>query len=72
MKLRLMNKTVDVPNIKYLTHQTKKTPPIKCSIFAKFLPFVSVPLQICIGTDTNAKLKNTILFDFSLFSHFFI
>ena len=49
-----------------------KTPPIKCSICAKFLPFVSAPLQICNGTDTNGKLKNTILFGFSLSSHFFI
>ena len=61
-----------MPNTKYLAYQTQKTPPIRCFICAKFLPFVSVPLQICNGTDTNAKPKNTILFDFSLSSYLFI
>ena len=61
-----------VANIWHLAHQAQKTPPIRCSMCAKFLPFVSVPLQICNGMDTNAKPKNTILFDFSLSSHFFI
>ena len=59
----------NVPNAKYLAYlpdQTQKTPPIRCSICANFLPFVSVPLQICNVTDINGKLKNTILFDFSL------
>ena len=73
----------DVPNAKYLAHlahQTQKIPPIRCYICAKIILFVSVPLQICNGTDTNAKPKYCFLFDFlscltsdldffSLFSH---
>ena len=56
----------------HLPHQTQKTSPIRCCICAKFLHFVSVPLQICNSTDTDGKLKNIILFNFSLSSHFFI
>ena len=73
----------DVPNAKYLAHlahQTQKIPHIRCYICAKIILFVSVPLQICNGTDTNAKPKYCFLFDFlscltsdldffSLFSH---
>ena len=78
MQLTLRAPTVDVanvPNAKYLAHlphQTQKTPPIRCCVCDKFLQFVSVPLQICNGTDTDGKLKNIILFNFSLSSHFFI
>ena len=60
-------------NIWHIWHtKHQKTPHNKCSICAKFLPFVSVPLQICNSTDTNAKPENNILFDFSLSSQFFI
>ena len=51
---------VDVANAKYLAllpHQTQKIPPIRCCICAKIIPFLSVPLQICNGTDRNGKLK---------------
>ena len=49
--------TVDVANVanaKYLAHlphQTQKTPPIRCCICTKIIPFVFVPLQICNGMD---------------------
>ena len=55
--------TVDVgyvPNAKYLAnipHQTQKTVPIRCCIYAKIIPFVSVPLQICNGTNKCGKTK---------------
>ena len=61
------------------TPNTKK-PPIRCCICAKIISFMSVPLQICNDTDTNAKPKYCFLFSFlspltsglgffSLFSH---
>ena len=66
--------------LSHLAHQTQKIPPIRCYICVKIIPFVFVPLQICNGTDTNAKLKYCFLFGFlsrltsdldffSLFSH---
>ena len=58
-------------NIWHIWHtKHKKTLPIRCSICAIFLPFVSVSLQICNGTDTNAKPENNILFYFPLSSPF--
>ena len=69
--------TVDVanvPNAKYLAHlphQTQKIPPIRYVIYAKIIPFLSVPLQICNGMDRNGKPKYCFLFDFlSPLTHF--
>ena len=45
------------------TPNTKK-PPIRCCICAKIISFMSVPLQICNGTETNAKPKYCFLFGF--------
>ena len=75
--------TVDMSNVsntKHLTYQTQKTPPIRCCICAKIIPFVFAPLQIYNSMDTNVKPKYCFLFGFlspltsgldffSLFSH---
>ena len=60
-------------NIWHISHtKHKKQLPIRFCICCKIIPFVSIPLQICNGTDRCGKPKIIILFDFSLSSHFFI
>ena len=82
--------TADVSNAKYLAHlayQTQKNLPLDVVYVPKLYhlcpyrcKFMSVPLQICNDTDTNAKPKYCFLFGFlspltsglgffSLFSH---
>ena len=58
-----------MPNIWHTKHQ--KTPHSRCFKCCKYLAFVSVPLQICNSTDTNAKTKIMFFIWLSLSSHFF-
>ena len=52
-------------NIWHISHTKQENQlPIKYCICCKIIPFVSVPLQICNGTDRCDKPKIIILLDF--------
>ena len=60
-------------NIWHISHtKPKKQHPIRYGKRGKIIPLMSVPLQICNGTDKCCKPEINILFDFSLSSLFFI
>ena len=58
-------------NIWHISHtKPKKQHPIRYGKRGKIIPLMSVPLQICNGTDKCCKPEINILFDFSLSSLF--
>ena len=54
-------------NIWYISHTKHENQlPIRYCKFYKIIPFVSVPMQICNGTDRCGKPKIIILLDFDV------